>query len=337
MPLISNLKAYLLSIFTTTHNPVGTQATLTGDLPKCRFRLDNDSSDILALPDGRKLGYAQYGSLTGRAILYQHGHPGSRLEAARHHELALELGARIIAVDRPGHGWSSPHPNRTILDFPKDLEHLAKHLELASYSVWGISGGGPYALACAVALPPEKLKCVSIVCGMGPPDIGMSGAGWMHWLAYTWGYRYGPGWLGRWWWRRDPLGRLDLTDEQRLELYMQPNLHLNERDHDIMKDKDLVRLVVRSSRESFAQGYDGVWQDGKLMCKDFGFRIQDIRLDLPVQLWYGKYDTYVPLNHGEQIAARLGGRAQLRVEDEAHAGISVHWNKEILEALVSCK
>ena len=136
--LISDLRAYLLRVFasfTTTNNPVSSPAAPTGESPKLRFRLDNDGSDTLTLPDGRKLGYAQYGSQTGRAILYLHGLPGSRIEAACFDELGLELGARIIAADRPGIGWSSPHPGRTLLDHPKDLEHLAKHLELDDYSV----------------------------------------------------------------------------------------------------------------------------------------------------------------------------------------------------------
>jgi pimeloyl-ACP methyl ester carboxylesterase len=100
-----------------------------------RTGLDNDNSDTLLLPDGRKLGYAQYGSLTGRAVLFAHGHPGSRLEGAHLHDLGLKLGARIIAPDRPGMGWSSPHPDRTLLDYPKDLEHLADHLKLERYGV----------------------------------------------------------------------------------------------------------------------------------------------------------------------------------------------------------
>lgn len=102
---------------------------------KCTYILDNSKSDIFILPDGRKLGYAQYGSPTGCAILYQHGLPGSRIEAAASHDLAIELNARIIAIERPGYGWSSPHPTRTILDWPKDVECLADHLGLEEYSV----------------------------------------------------------------------------------------------------------------------------------------------------------------------------------------------------------
>ncbi|KAF2464645.1 alpha/beta-hydrolase [Lindgomyces ingoldianus] len=340
MALISDLRAHLLRLytsFTTTNTAVSTPATVKGEPSKCRYRLDNDCSDTFTLPDGRKLGYAQYGLQTGRPILYLHGIPGSRIEAAQFHDLGLKLGARIIGADRPGIGWSSPHPSRILLDFPKDLELLAKHLELDEYAVLGISGGGPYALACAVSLPREKLKCVSIVCGLGPPDIGMSGARWLNWLGFTLGYRYAPSWANRWFWQRQPIGRLDLTDEKRLELLLQSasgSIGAHEKDLEVMKDEDFLRLILRSTRESFAQGYDGIGQDGKVMCMDYGFRIEDIRADLPVQLWYAKHDVFVPLNHGKQIAARLGGRGHLRVEDETHSSIVVNWRKEILEDLV---
>ena len=94
-----------------------------------------DTSNIFPLPDGRKLAYAQFGLLTGRPILYCHGLPGSRVEAGHLHEAALEVGARIIATDRPGMGLSTAQPGRTLLDHPKDLEKLADHLGLQEYGV----------------------------------------------------------------------------------------------------------------------------------------------------------------------------------------------------------
>ena len=94
-----------------------------------------DTSDTFTLPDGRKLSYAQFGLSTGRPILYCHGLPGSRVEAGHLHEAALEVGARIIATDRPGIGLSSAQPGRTLLDHPKDLEKLAAHLDLQEYGV----------------------------------------------------------------------------------------------------------------------------------------------------------------------------------------------------------
>jgi hypothetical protein len=138
MSLILELGAYLYGLFanfTTSNAPVNAPAAIIDEPHKSRFRLDNDASATFTLPDGRKLGYAQYGSLTGRAFFFLHGHPGSRMEAAWFEELCLKLGARIIGVDRPGIGWSLPHPDGTLLDHPKDIEHLAQHLELDSYGV----------------------------------------------------------------------------------------------------------------------------------------------------------------------------------------------------------
>lgn len=136
--LISDLQTYFIRTFAgseVTDSPVNTSAAHTAEPSTPRFRTDNDSSARLTLPDGRTLGYAQYGLLTGKSVFYLHGFPGSRLEAAGFDDLCLEFGIRLIAVDRPGMGWSSPHPGRTLLDHPKDIEALAKHLELDDYSV----------------------------------------------------------------------------------------------------------------------------------------------------------------------------------------------------------
>ena len=137
MPIFPDLKAYLYGLFgsSAADKSASTPAPPTQESPTSRPRLDNDKSDTLLLPDGRKLGYAQYGSPTGRAVLFMHGHPGSRLEGAHLHDLGLKVGARIIVPERPGMGWSSPQPGRTLLDHPKDVEHLADHLKLERYGV----------------------------------------------------------------------------------------------------------------------------------------------------------------------------------------------------------
>ena len=58
----------------------------------------------VAVRDGRRLSFAEYGSPRGAAIIWMHGTPGARrqipLEARRY---ADEHGLRIIGVDRPGH------------------------------------------------------------------------------------------------------------------------------------------------------------------------------------------------------------------------------------------
>lgn len=199
----------------------------------------------------------------------------------------------------------------------------------------GISGGGPYALACAASLPSDKLKAVAIVCGLGPPDMGMKGASWLQWLGFTVGFRYFPS-LTRYFFQGSAGARLDLSDEERLTLMKQQLLKskIHDKDLDFINDEDYLRVSLRAAREAYAQGFDGLLQDGRLMSVDFGFRIEDIRPDLPVQLWYGKFDINVPPTHGEQIAQRLGSSARLRMVDETHASLFTNWRWSFLEDLV---
>jgi pimeloyl-ACP methyl ester carboxylesterase len=127
---------------------------------KCRrFRLRN----------GRWLAYSQYGASRGKPILYFHGWPGSRLEARVADQTAKEFNATLIAIDRPGFGMSDFQPGRAILDWPADVSEIADALRLERFAIAGISGGGPYALACALRIP-ERLTSVAIICGVGPTE-----------------------------------------------------------------------------------------------------------------------------------------------------------------------
>ena len=105
------------------------------DSRPCRFRLDNDTSATLKVADGRDVGYAEYGSPRGTAVFFLHGLPGSRLEAAFWDDVAKQKNVHLISLDRPGIGWSSPQPGRTLLDHAKDVKALAEHLKVQQYGV----------------------------------------------------------------------------------------------------------------------------------------------------------------------------------------------------------
>lgn len=307
------------------------------DSTTCRYRLDTDSSSTLTLPDGRKVGYAQYGLLTGQPILYCHGFPGSRLEAASLDHAATKVGARIIAIDRPGFGWSSPHKDRTLLSSAHDVGAVATHLKLQKYGVLGISGGGPYALACAKALPADKLRAVGIVCGLGSPDMGYWGMKWMNYCGWTFGQRMFPG-LIRWFFGREPGAKLHLSDDKRLRLlkegYEKDKSKMPLKDRAFFGDEDQMKVTLRAARATYAQGMGGMSNDFRLLNKDWGFRIEDIRKNLPVHIWHGKEDVFVPLQHGQKVAARLGDNAHLRVTDDTHASIFAERKEEYLRELV---
>ncbi|GAW22965.1 hypothetical protein ANO14919_125120 [Xylariales sp. No.14919] len=161
---------------------------------------------------------------------------------------------------------------------------------------------------------------------------------WWHWIGFTIGFRYFP-WACRWWFSRETTGRLDLTDQECFDRFQQEcskaKAKAHPKDIPALGDTDLIRWIVRNHREAYRQGFDaGFILDGKLISSDFGFRLEDIRQDLPIRLWYGKDDTSAPQSHGEGIAARLGPNARLRIEDETHGSITWNWRVRALEDLV---
>ena len=76
---------------------------------------------------------------------------------------------RLIAPDRPGVGLSGLQPNRTLLDWPRDVESLADALGIERFAVLGWSLGAPHALACAYGIP-ERVTRTATVGGPVPLD-----------------------------------------------------------------------------------------------------------------------------------------------------------------------
>ncbi len=112
------------------------------------------------LPDGRRLGWAQWGPEDGAPVLFFSGAAMGRslgfgADAVDRH------GVRLIAIERPGLGASDPEPGRTLTDWPRDVDQLAAALGLSGLGIVGFSQGAPFALACAAAGIPNAVSIVS--------------------------------------------------------------------------------------------------------------------------------------------------------------------------------
>jgi pimeloyl-ACP methyl ester carboxylesterase len=119
----------------------------------------------LTVTDGRTVGFVDYGRSDGAAVLWCHGGPGSRMEAAALAPVAASAGIRIIGIDRPGYGKSTPNPGRSIADWVADGLAVADALRLDSFTAVGCSTGGAYALALA-ARAPERVRAVVACCAL---------------------------------------------------------------------------------------------------------------------------------------------------------------------------
>lgn len=127
----------------------------------------------MTLPDGRILGWTQSGDAHGAPLLWFHGSPGSRLDAAPggpYSDALTAAGVRLICFDRPGYGLSSSHPSRTLLTTADDAAALADALDLHRFAIAGWSGGGPMALATAARLG-SRATGVALFASIAPATL----------------------------------------------------------------------------------------------------------------------------------------------------------------------
>jgi pimeloyl-ACP methyl ester carboxylesterase len=281
----------------------------------------------LTLRDGRRLGWAEYGAPQGRPIFYFHGWPASRLEPRLLDDCCAEIGIRLLALDRPGMGLSDFKPRRAIRDWPADVAELADHLDLERFAVVGVSGGGPYAAACAAALP-DRLVATSLVCSMAP----LEGAEAMRWMAgpSRWLLRFA--WAAPWAARilagpclRAIWGRGEQVMPRALEA------RLPRADQLVLARPELRQSLIASSREAFRCGVRGPAWDGFLYSQPWGFRLEEIRT--PVFLWHGEVDVIIPPAMGRLLAAKIPNCRATFCPDDGHLSLPFDRLREILGGL----
>ena len=95
------------------------------------------------------------------------GTPATRIFGRWGHEAAAAAGFRLVAVNRPGYGGSTPSKAPSLLATGRDTAAVAALLGIQEYAVLGISGGGPFAAATGVA-DPGAVRAVAVVAGVGP-------------------------------------------------------------------------------------------------------------------------------------------------------------------------
>ncbi|WP_034260534.1 alpha/beta fold hydrolase [Actinospica robiniae] len=124
----------------------------------------------LVTPNGRVLNYCFYGPPDGAPAIFHSGSPGTRW---KHPDLAAAMtrsGLRVLVFDRPGYGGSTRWAGRRVADAAEDALLLADAQGWSRFAVFGGSGGGPHALACA-ALLAHRVTCCAVVSGISPTDV----------------------------------------------------------------------------------------------------------------------------------------------------------------------
>jgi pimeloyl-ACP methyl ester carboxylesterase len=282
----------------------------------------------IAVRDGRRLGFASFGTPHGRPIFWMHGTPGARRQIpVEARTLAEEHDLRIIGIDRPGIGSSTPYVYPSVLDWTHDLAIMADTLGIDTFHVIGLSGGGPYTLAAAAAMP-ERVLGLEVIGGVAPTVGPDAVDGGLVALAAPFAPLLSLG--------RVPLS-LALTVGIRLarpfagsalDLYrvLQP-----EGDRRLLGRPEFKAMFIDDLLNGSRKQVSAPLADLVLFTRDWGFRLADVKA--PVRWWHGDADHIVPLRHGEHCVELLPHAELFTMAGESHLG-GLGMAQEILGGLL---
>jgi pimeloyl-ACP methyl ester carboxylesterase len=252
------------------------------------------------------------GDPLGVPILVHGGTPNSRHLYGPWVADAGEKGIWLISYDRPGYGGSTAHPGHTVASGADDVRAIAEDLGIERFGVWGISGGGPYAMACA-ALLPDFVVAVAVVASLAP--YGADG------LDYYRG-------MGE---RNVEDVKLFFSDREAArrkgyedwkEFVAASPAQLAESMKGLLSpvdvqvfDGELAEWLTGSIHDGLAAGDQGWWDDEVSNLSDWGFDLGKIRVPLKVR--HGRQDQFVPVQHGEWLAANIP-TAEAEMTNDGH-------------------
>jgi pimeloyl-ACP methyl ester carboxylesterase len=283
------------------------------------------------LADGRVVEYWDGGLPSGRAVILHPGTPETRVMGRWVHDAAVAARVRLVAVNRPGYGGSTSVTDPSLLRAGRDTAAMAARIGLDEYAVVGLSGGGPFALATAVA-DPGHAHALGVVGGIGPwrvldedssrdptgstcldlHDAGDTAAAWDCM-------------------RRDAelaYGQLVTLDDTARADTMLARIGAGSR----LADDPAYRAIWADNLRVVAEGFDGSVFDNIAWGARWDVDPRDV--SAPTRLWYGELDLQCPLAHGRWYADRIADAELVVLAGERHVDvIDGHW-PEVLAGLL---
>lgn len=285
---------------------------------------------IISTRDGRRIRISEAGQPDGVPVLVHRGSPQSIHIYDPLSADAQSRGIRLIGYERPGYGQSTPQRGRTVANAADDAVAIAKELGLERLLVWGVSGGGPHALACA-ALLPDLVVAAAVLASPAPyPAEGLD-------------YFAGMGETNAAETRAALKGReacADIIEADAAELLAANRETLDQAFRTLLCPADAAVLtsdfadfVLRTFREGIGETRDGLIDDEMAFIRPWGFELSQIRI--PVLVMHGGQDRMVPCSHGKWLAGKIPNAEARFLPDYGHLTLSVRRVPEVHAWLLS--
>lgn len=269
--------------------------------------------------------YASFGDTGGFPVIHCHGSAESRFFEVDP-DWTAQRGVRVITPDRPGFGGSDPVRGRTLLRWVSDVEDLAQVLGIDRFALFGWSGGGAHALACAHRIA-SRLTSVAIFGSVGPVSEipGLSEALLPNFRIVAEGAQ------------SDLAGTVALVADAAKQWVDDPESFVVEAD---LPASDLAvyqhpvwgENLKAQIREGLART-DGIAWDAGAVYGPWGFAVSQIAS--PVSIWHGDDDTVCPPLIGRWLADAIP-EAQLRALPGAgHFAVYPYWHNVVDELLAT--
>ena len=270
---------------------------------------------------GRRLQVQSAPENAGYPLLVHHGSPAARLLFAPNVDAAAGHGFRLISWDRPGYGDTPGMPGRRVADGAPEAAAVADALECDRFAVWGFSGGGSFALACA-ALLPDRVSGTVVMATLAP--YAAEGLDWAGHFSEA-----GQAEVRLYFENREQARENFRVDAERyasratVEGWLEVWGERAEADE--AHSRAVAEHLARVWRESEKQSDEGWWEDWEAYLSPWGFDLGGIRT--PVQLWHGVHDAAASVEHGRWLANRIPG-VDAHFVDEDHTNIEMNHQDE---------
>jgi pimeloyl-ACP methyl ester carboxylesterase len=261
--------------------------------------------------DGRTLTAREGGDPDGVPMLVYAGTPGSSLLYEPHLRDAEAKGVRLFSYDRPGYGGSTRNKGREVAACAVDAVAVCDALGVERFCLWGVSGGGPHALATA-ALLPDRVAAAAALAPVAPFDAegldffeGMGEQNVEDTKAALESEEAHLAVLERE--RKELLGTSPEELVDVLETLLGPA------DREVLTGR-IAAFLLENMRAGVEGTLDGWFDDGVAFTQPWGFDLASIRV--PVLHWQGEQDKFVPFGHGEWLSRHIPGvESHLSPED----------------------
>jgi pimeloyl-ACP methyl ester carboxylesterase len=277
---------------------------------------------VLTLADGREMAVDITGPQDGPTVVFLHAAPGSR-RFDPDPAVTAASGVRLVTVDRPGYGRSSPRPAdvvTTVAAIASDLVATMELLGIDRAPVIGWSAGGRVAAAIAAHRPELVTRLVLV--GTPAPDDQVP------WVPDE--YRRIAAEL-----RRDPASAVASLSESLAPMAEDPeaaigSLAVGAADEAVVADPARRARLVDMLGEGLRNGVTGVATDIVAdQVVPWGFDVEDV--SVPTIAFYGDDDVIVSPDHGRWYAETVADGELRVVPGAGHLVVMTAW-RDILDA-----